>query len=92
MYDPAITIQPYEGSYFDVQQRIYYDAVGWTPNAVEYYRDEGRAPCYAIIYQNMTIDCVEGNSVYAFNPLKITITETHVGSRRNNTEVFRFWP
>jgi len=70
------------------------DYVGWTPGAVTYYRDQGRAPCGTFITQRMVIDCVTGEQTYSitFPSLELDIQPLLVISRRAEGQASRTWP
>lgn len=59
------------------------DSVGWTHHAVDYYRNQNRAPCETSFGQDMEIDR-PGNSpvIYASHLLRMGIRATTVWSER----------
>ena len=70
------------------------DHVGWTDlGHIQYYRDEGEAPCGFTMYQTLTISGCGGgssSSVYRTNvPLKSTFTDTHVTVSRSGVSKTR---
>lgn len=69
------------------------DSVGWLPDAVNYYRQQGRAPCTASFQQVMSIDCPAGGlSPYATNTIEAGIGVLIVTSRRGGGQDSRVWP
>jgi hypothetical protein len=58
------------------------DRVGWSVDAVKYYRDQGKAPCSFYIPQSMKIVRLSGNIEYYRDQLVGTIGTTTVGSSR----------
>jgi hypothetical protein len=69
------------------------DSVGWIPDAVIYYRGEGRAPCGTTFPQRMVISCPNGGTLtYANNTLGGNINATTVTSTRAGQTVSRTWP
>jgi|SRR5580698_3970401 hypothetical protein len=74
------------------------DYVGWYPNAVNQYRNTGRAPCGFFVYQQMAIQCGlptdSGFHNYGrVNVLKATITATEVTSdRADSPPQTKVWP
>ena len=70
------------------------DYVGWTYQAVLYYRDHGRAPCETTFPQDMEIDVPGGNppANYTRNVLAMGLTDTTVWSQRAGQYAERIWP
>lgn len=69
------------------------DYVGHRPDAVNYYRQHGRAPCGYNVAQSMYIDCPTGSSsIYAQLQQTYDITSTRVTSGRNGQTASRTWP
>jgi hypothetical protein len=69
------------------------DAVGWNYNAVQYYRNQGRAPCDTRFPQRMVITCPGSADVpYVTNLLRAGMTETTVWSERAGQYAERVWP
>ena len=68
------------------------DNVGWFVPAVTYYRTQGRAPCGAVLPQNMVIDCPSGAPFYTFNNLTADIGVTTVSSSRDGQSASRPFP
>jgi len=68
------------------------DGVGWPPDAVTYYRDEGREPCGTTFPQQMVIDCSDGTPTYITNTLSMDITSTTVSSSRAGNSQSKNWP
>lgn len=77
------------GNQFDIP-----DSVGWLPGAVNYYRQQGRAPCTAHFQQVMSIDCPSGSGVtpYATNTIEVGIGVLIVTSSRGGAQDSRTWP
>jgi hypothetical protein len=77
-------------------QSHYFDAVGWPPFCVGYYRTHNRAPCDSSTPQNMSINTrggsAEPSAVYATNLLRSGITHTTVWNDRAGVEMARIWP
>lgn len=70
------------------------DSIGWTDlGTIQYYREQGRAPCGFTKYQRLTISgCGGGSSstVYRTNvPLSSTFTDTHVTVSRSGVSKTR---
>lgn len=64
------------------------DGVGWTENAVQYYRSAGRAPCQTEFDQIMKMNNPNGPDVaYKTNRLKAGFTSTSVWSERDGHAV-----
>jgi hypothetical protein len=71
------------------------DRVGWLPDAVNYYRAAGRAPCETTMYQNMAINCPGCSSdpyQYITNTLRTGMSEFSVWSERAGVYADRVWP
>jgi len=68
------------------------DFVGWSANAVNYYRAQGRAPCSNTVPQEMVIDCPTGPILYATQTIGGAINATTVVSRRGGSTAIRTWP
>lgn len=77
-------------------QSHYFDAVGWLPVCVAYYRTNGRAPCDSSTSQNVSMNTrggtAEPSAVYVTNTLHAGITNTTVWSSRAGVEIERIWP
>lgn len=67
------------------------DYIGYTPTAVAYYRQSGRAPCGSIIGQRMLINCSTGALSYKEHNIGADINTTTVRSYRNGQSVLRSW-
>lgn len=68
------------------------DFVGFEPDAVDFYRRNGRAPCGYELHQIMDYLCPFGPTDYQTNTLTATITSTTVSSSRNGHGASRTWP
>jgi hypothetical protein len=69
------------------------DANGWSVDDIEYYRNQGRAPCSTTVPQRMVIDCPSGTpAVYATHALKLTIGTETIMSWHNGAVADRAWP
>jgi hypothetical protein len=71
---------------------IFGDAVGWSEDAVRWYRLEGRAPCSYVVTQAATLDCRYEWRDIAVNVLGHGLTATAVWSRRGNQYAEIPWP
>jgi hypothetical protein len=72
----------------------YFDRVGWTPFAVQTYRNAGAAPCDFQTNQRMFINLGQQGVIFEYkaNALAAGITLTTVWSRRDGVEEERVWP
>lgn len=80
------------GTWLVVGNRWGVDRVGWRPVAVEYYRNQGAAPCDFTLNQIMVINVGSDQVEYTANQLAAGITEISVWSRRAGQEAERIWP
>jgi hypothetical protein len=69
-----------------------YDTVGWTASGVEYYRQQGRAPCQTSFPQRMVIACGGNKVPYITNLLVMGFDAVNVWSERAGVRVERIWP
>jgi len=61
-----------------------YDAVGWLPEHVNYYRSSGAVPCSLTNYQQVRLACSSSSwTAYKVNILTMTINATTVQSCRD---------
>lgn len=65
----------------------YDDLVGWLETGVEYYRNAGRAPCSAILQQQMRIQCAYGHPAYTVHELNLRIFPDQVQNTRDGVTV-----
>ena len=72
----------------------YFDRIGWTPFAVQTYRNAGAAPCDFQTNQRMFINLGQQGVIFEYkdNALAAGITLTTVWSRRDGVEEERVWP
>jgi len=67
--------------------------IGFFAPAVEYYRANNKAPCYATQPQQMYIKCNSGvDAPYHQNTVRIDIGATTVAVQRGNASMSRVWP
>lgn len=80
------------GSTGTVVSNQYDDLVGWHPDAVTYYRGQGRAPCGMSTVQRVSIDCATNNPTVINNALSLQIGVTTVSSSRAGQTAMETWP
>jgi hypothetical protein len=69
------------------------DLVGYTPDAINYYRANGRAPCQAIVPQDMYISCPDILHKYTSGNLVYGITATQISIKRHSAATqTKIWP
>jgi hypothetical protein len=68
------------------------DHVGWSWNAVMYYRSHERAPCDTYFWQHMYVSSPGGGVRYVTNLLRAGITNYSVWSERAGQYAERVWP
>jgi hypothetical protein len=68
------------------------DRVGYIPQAVEFYRNNGAAPCDFHLNQVMVIDFLSNQMEYTTNELAAGITSISVWSERLGQYAERIWP
>jgi hypothetical protein len=69
------------------------DVVGYTPAAINYYRANGRAPCEAIVPQDMYINCPDMLHKYTSGNLVYGITATQISIKRHSAMTqTKNWP
>jgi hypothetical protein len=87
------TVQNPSGGVVNWSQE-YQDDVGWIPDAVTYYRQQGRAPCHFYIYQQMLIACNAYGSATSFkvNELYGEINNPYVVACRDGICASTNWP
>jgi hypothetical protein len=68
------------------------DFVGWFAPAVNFYRANGRAPCFASFLQSMRVVRTSGDVEYRVNRLTSSIGTTTVSSTRDGQTETRVFP
>jgi hypothetical protein len=69
------------------------DHVGYTPTSINYYRANGRAPCQAIVPQDMYISCPDMLHKYTSGNLVYGITATQISVKRHSAATqTKTWP
>jgi hypothetical protein len=69
------------------------DVVGYSANAINYYRANNRAPCTAVVPQIMTINCPDGYHQYTSGNLEYGIQATTISVKRHNAATqSKTWP
>lgn len=69
------------------------DLVGYSPTAINYYRANGRAPCQAIVPQDMYISCPDMLHKYTSGNLVYGITATQISIKRHSAATqTKTWP
>lgn len=91
-FDPFTTIATEGLSITLSNTNTFNDLIGRREDIVDYYRDEGRAPCDATIYQEMRISCAFGTGGYQVNTLIITVGTSTVSNSRDGVIATRAWP
>ena len=66
--------------------------VGYSVDAVSYFRSKKRAPCGMAIRQRMQIDCADGPRKYTSHDLVISMTTTTVSAAKDSSVQTATWP
>lgn len=89
------TIEQTDVRFFDAEVNAssqYADVLGWSADAIRYYRQRGRAPCQFSVTQFLSIGCEQASPVYKAHEVAMGIKPFHVWVSRDGVNPGdRYW-